>query len=68
MKYLIGVYLTAILLVVMSKVVQELPHAFPESVAFRRKASVAFVTSRYHTISERLCFGICNYMGCVVRH
>jgi len=68
MKYLIGVYLTAILLVAMSKAMQELPHAFPESVTVTRKAPVAFVTSRYHTISKSLCFGICNHIRCVVLH
>jgi len=58
MKYLIGVYLIVILPVAMSKAVQELPYAFPESVTVTRKASVAFVTSRYHKISKRLCVGI----------
>jgi len=55
MKYLIGVYLIAVLPVVMPKAVQELLHALPESVTVTRKASVAIVTSRYHTISKRLC-------------
>lgn len=62
MKYLIGVHLIAILPVVMSKAVQELLHAFPEFVTVTRKASVAFVTSRYYTISKRLCVGICNHI------
>jgi hypothetical protein len=68
MKYLIGVYLTAILPVVMLNDVQELPCDFPESVTFTRMASVVFVTSIYHTISKVLCFGICNHIICVVPH